>query len=616
MRFPFARILLSALVVSGCSIPVTVNGQTRMVRIGGGSSRDKLNDLNDKVNAARKLLIERVGSDPQNERASIEKARQALAVARAGLTDDLKRDKAGYDSVASNLGDAERWNESSATALEAELALAPAIKADAAGQEITAAQLAAIEAKVDAARGNAFEGWKNVTDNQVNRLSTLKSNVAAGPARREEARQRAEAQAKREALEKQQAAAQKVGHEANEALRAAYDKLSRYDVPDEAMIAAIEQRAAAVEGIIPTGGQFYRNEAGLLRMYFNLDQADAADRLKTQFGGAIASKGEAHAKTFKVPVKAQANHCYVFFGKIISWGGQEKIIDLTTETPSTGAPMQEFHIGFANESSLHDKWRGMEVQGACAVQAGQLFFGGGLQVAGTRNGLRYAVLDFTRGEFPTLLATHLNLELPDSCDADAWATMFTNPVPGTVGYVGGEPVLLTSADPVGGNGDINIVFAGNPYASSNPRKNSVSSTPPQRVTFKHPFEFKRCPERVNGVMPRAPLSRQIAECEASIERKYAAAWASVDAARERADRSSTNYVKFYNPAAEEQAGRLREAYDRDWDAKCKPIEERAKKTLEAKFNKLVDSLTDKPPADAVKRAELNASEEDAPFRRW
>ncbi|MFT3711384.1 MAG: hypothetical protein QM817_27440 [Archangium sp.] len=616
MRLPFAKILLAALVVTGCSIPVTVNGQTRMVRIGGGSARDKLNDLNEKVNASRKLLVERVGVDPAAERASIDRARQELATARAGLTDDLKKDQAGYKSVAENLGDAEKWNESSASALEAELLLAPAIKADAAGQEITAAQLASIEAKVNAARGNAFEGWKNVTEGQASRLATLKTNVAAGPARREEARQRAEAKAKRDALEKEQAAAQKVGHDANQALKAAYDKLSRYDVPDEAMLADIEQRAAAVEAIIPTGGQFYRNEAGLLRVYFNLDQADAAERLKAQLGGAVAARGEAHGKSFKVPVKAQANHCYVFLGKIISWGGQEKITEPYADTPTTGAAMQEFHVSFANEAMLHDKWRGVEVRGACAVQAGSLSFGGGLQVAGSRNGLRYAVLDFTRGEFPALLATHLNLELPDNCDPDAWANMFTNPVPGTVGYVGSEPVLLTSSDPVGGNRDISVVFAGKPFDWSHAKKTDVSSTPPQRVAFKHPWEFKRCPERVEGVMPRAPISRQIAECEARIEKKYAGAWADVDRRRDAADRFSTNLVKFYNPAAEDKASRLRDAYDREWDAQCKPLEEKAKKTLEARFNKLVDSLTDNPPADGIKRAELNATEEDAPYRRW
>jgi hypothetical protein len=381
------------------------------------------------------------------------------------------------------------------------------------------------------------------------------------------------------------------------------------------LLAELEQRAAAVEAIIPTGGQFYRNEAGLLRLYANLSQADGAERLGAQLGGAIAAKGEAHGKDFKASVKAQANHCYVFFGEIISWGGQEQIVEPDLVTPATGPAMQEFRIGFANEATLADKWKGIVGFGACAVQAGPLTFQGGLKVAGLRNGLRWAVLDFTRGEFPTLLATRLNLELPDDCDGEAWATMFTNPVPGTIGYLAAEPVLVTSADPVGGNRDLSVVFAGS-GEWTHTRKSDVASAPPSRVSFKHPWKFRSCPERNGKVMPRAPISRQLADCAAAIEKKYEGAWASVDRARDIADRASTNRVKFYNPAAEEKAGRLREAFDRDWDAKCKPIEDRARKTLEARFNKLVDTLTDAPPADPLKRAELNASEEDAPWRRW
>lgn len=608
------RLLLAALLIAGCSIPVTVNGQTRMMRIGGGSARDKLNDINDKVNASRKLLIQRVGADPNAERANIEKARQELAVARAGLTDELKRDKAGYESVLSNLSDAEKWNESSATALDAELMLEPAIKADADGQEVGAQQLADVEAKLNAARANAFEGWKGVVDGQFNRLATLKKNVAAGPARREEAKRRAEQRAKQETKEKQEKAVEQVGRDANAALQAAYDALKRYEIPTEEQLANIEQRAAAVEAIVPTGGQFYRNEAGLLRLYANLNQADGAERLKTQLGGAIATKGEAHGKTFKASFKAQANHCYVFFGEIISWGGQEKINNLAHDTGM--ARIQSFDIGFANESGLNDKWKGIDARGVCTVSAGQVSFVGDLQVAGSRNGLRYVVLDFTRAEFPVLLATHLNLDLPDWCDPDSWAELFTNPVPGTIGYVGSEPVVLTSSDPVGGNQDISFAHAGKPFDRSRSNKDRVTSTPPQKVSFKVPWEFHRCPERTDKYMPDAPISRSIAQCEANIEKKYAGAWADVDRRRDAADRLSGKYVKYYNPAAEEKASRLRDAYDRDWEASCKPIEEKAKKTLEARFNKLVDLLSDKPPVDPLKRADLAAAEEDAPYRRW
>lgn len=85
------HLLLSALLISGCSIPITVNGQTRMMRLGGGSAHDKLTDLNERINGTRKLLVDRVGVNPAAERANIDKARQELAAERAALTDDLKR---------------------------------------------------------------------------------------------------------------------------------------------------------------------------------------------------------------------------------------------------------------------------------------------------------------------------------------------------------------------------------------------------------------------------------------------------------------------------------------------------------------------------------------------
>ena len=530
----------------------------------------------------------------------------------ARLTTNLANEQKAYASVNENLSDAEAWLNGSAAVYDAEFALRPALEADAAGREVSAAQLSELDAKVSVAAQRSGQAWKNVADSQQQKLATLKKNIAEGPARREAARQRAEARAKSEALEKQQQQAQQAGRDANDALHRAYTALAKYDVPDEAMLADVEQKAAVVEGIIPTGGQFYRNEAGLLRLYANLNQPDGAERVKAQLGGNIAAKGEAHGKDFKASVKAAANHCYVFVGEIISWGGQEQIIEPKFES---AAQMQEFSIGFANEAMLNDKWKGIEAYGACAVSPGQVSFSGGLKVAGTKNGLRWVVLDFAKNEFPVLLATHLNLRLPDDCDPDLWAAMFLNPVPGTIGYVDAEPVLLTGADPVGGNRDINLVYAGS-HKWSNAKKSSVLSAPPKRVSFKHPFEFNKCPGRVDNVWPKAPLSRQIAQCEANIDKKYEGAWAGVDRARDAADRVSTNYVKFYNPAAEEKAGRLREAWDRDWDAQCKPLVAKAEKTLEARFNKLVDTVVDAPPADPIKRAELNASEEDAPYRRW
>ena len=58
-------------------------------------------------------------------------------------------------------------------------------------------------------------------------------------------------------------------------------------------------------------------------------------------------------------------------------------------------------------------------------------------------------------------------------------------------------------------------------------------------------------------------------------------------------------MKFYSPAAEEKASRLRQKYDDDFARECQPMEDKAQKAFEKRFEKLVDQLTDAKPVDVL-----------------
>src|SRR4051812_20062478 len=111
-----------AFLAPACSTYMsTVNGVTT-IKFGAEATYEKLKILNERVNTARKSLLEHYGDDPAAESAKIEGVGKELAAVRAELT-PLKSNSAPYQSVDENLSDAQDWNDSTRRGLQSQQAL-------------------------------------------------------------------------------------------------------------------------------------------------------------------------------------------------------------------------------------------------------------------------------------------------------------------------------------------------------------------------------------------------------------------------------------------------------------------------------------------------------------
>ena len=115
----------------------------------------------------------------------------------------------------------------------------------------------------------------------------------------------------------------------------------------------------------------------------------------------------------------------------------------------------------------------------------------------------------------------------------------------------------------------------------------------------------------DDVLPELPASRKITECHLAIVHKQAKEWARVDPLLAAAAARGA-----YDRQAEADSARLKAAYSKEFAAKCQKLIDAAQKNMEGDYGKLVDRLTDAPPVDPLKRAELAKEEESGPFRRW
>jgi hypothetical protein len=600
---PLLRAALAAgLGLTGCKVhthTTTQNGVS-VVKFGAEAEHLTLMDINEEVNEARQSLVTRVGHDLPAEKKEMDAADAKLAAAHAKLTDDLK-DSPAYPKVLANLTDAEAWAQSAHLAWQSETALRALDAVQKQGKQATPAQLEATRAAVTAFDAAGNKNWSDARRSHQERLSHLTQENADAPQRAAKQASQAAAQksrADREATERRLAG--QLEH-ARKSLVALDGAIGRGDAIDDADVAALDKEGKELDAQLPGAGRSFREAALWLRLELALVQPDAASRVTTLVGGTAVS-GETKGKAYAIPVKAQKERCYVLMSRFRSWTGHEKREDQRGVASGGGAPMQWFTVAAGHERGLEAS---AKLEGFCTVRDATVTYKGDLTFTGSTNGLAYVAMEFERAKFPLLFARGLDLPMPDHCDPEAWARMFTHPVPGTLAYENGEPVVIRWMSTRQGSHEARVVHAGLHWADGrDPRQLSVE--PPAKVVFKTQFDWRACPGREEDVMPEAPVSRAIVECGDRISAKYGKAWDEVEAVRRHAANVSTSTVKFYSPEAEARAGRLQDAYDQEFAQKCQPMVEKAHKDVEKRFNKLVDELTDAPPRDALKRPDLGA----------
>jgi hypothetical protein len=170
--------------------------------------------------------------------------------------------------------------------------------------------------------------------------------------------------------------------------------------------------------------------------------------------------------------------------------------------------------------------------------------------------------------------------MPDHCDPEAWAAMYLSPIPGSFGYLRGEPVVVS--------GD-RAFYAAQPgqYAIGT-REEDLSRTPPAAPKFTHRVKWSRC-----NPQGAAPASRALKACTDRIERRYESQWKAIEQVRA---------LKVHSPATEEQASHLRKKFDDDFVRECQPLEDTAQKAFEARFEELMVQLTEARPVDVLSTA--------------
>lgn len=403
------------------------------------------------------------------------------------------------------------------------------------------------------------------------------------------------AREKREADDKARAEAKERAQgtikEAEELQREIEDALKKAEgpIPDD-KLTALKKDVDKLKGISSDDGRYFQQlytTYALENAWWAPEGEGPANIAKT-LSSDLVSGGMNDGKKLNLTFNVKAGSCYTVFLRYKVPGGQEEIKDLRWSARAGNTVLQRYYVPWG--TGTYDKIGTQRTVGTCATKDTAVTLTADLVFAGTKNGLRYAVISSPKAKFPAYLATYLSVDVEDPCDTDAWYSLWADPIPGSIVYSDKEPYILERPDRAGQLW-VNLLSAtkGGPRA----QKKQLASAPPKKVKFSTQFRFPGCSkERAEGAD-----SVKLAKCHAAVDARYKAQW---DAATHARD----NAITFTGRrAAEAQLNRLNEADDRDREQQCKPIEAQIAKKWETTFNKIVDTYTESPHKSSIDRAD-------------
>lgn len=599
-----AALALSLAAPAQAQFGFTINGKTSADR-----DREKVVKLNDEMNRARKLLPERFGEDPEKEAKACVDAEAPLPKIRKDLP-KYDADKRAFEQANQNLASLDVDIAQCKIAAATGAAVKKVADQHDQGKSAPDADIQAMKDATAKFTKDAPKSWTKLAKffaDRSEKFSAENATVAQRFGQEQEAKAKREAdkkaEADRKALEEK---THEAGRVANEALSDLQSAVSSNTEVTEAQLTALEQAAAGVKAIYPEAATFYTQELGFFRALAMWAKPDpeAQKTIAEFFGAELAGSGRTTGKKLKVEVNAKADTCYLLVGSFANYSGTEEVKEFFWQMAGAGTGPQEFSLRRAG-----DKWNAFKGQGFCMTHPAKVTANADLVFAGSKNGLRYAVLAWEKAKFPMQIAAHIGLNWPDRCDTESWYELWTKPVPGTFTYVNGEPALTTYVDDVGGNTYLNFVRVNG--ADSHTYKKDATTEPPKNVVVKSQFQFKGCHNEPGPGRPLVPMAKAIADCHLRIDKKYEAQWTKIEAVRKTA-RDQGGVV----PANEARAAELEEKQRADREKTCGPLEEKAQKKVEETYTKLVDALVDARYKDALPRAEYTAAEELAPYRKW
>ena len=597
MRFIARSTLLTLAVLAAApsaeaQFKINIPG----VKLPGAFSPDEadreLRRINDVVQSGLQSVPNSFGNNPQAELKQIESAEQRLAEAKKAFGPTLRLGGSNYGVVEKNM-----------VLLTTAIAHAKgAQKCSAARAVITAKQerlltADAAELKTFAAAITAYKPLVTDGDKPILKFfeDELTRVTAENAVVEEKARKNMAARLSKDEEEKMK----KAGFAANQARGQLLDAIRKERRVSDAAFATFTKATADVRAISAGSALFYEHEAALIDLYGAWAQPDgkAQEQIAKKLGGTLVAKGRSTGKKLDVTVKPKGDHCYLLVQQFADRAGTEKIENFKWETK--GARVQTIGLSWGQDFGVE------RTEGFCALGPTTVTARADLVFAGSKNGVRYAVVEIPRKSFPAFVATRMGVSFPDPCDFNHWASYFTKPIPGTFAYHNNEPVIVTWSDSVGGNRDASYRTVANSDGTT--RKSDLQTAAPDSVSFRSQFAFRGCWTD----SPEGELSKKLSACYDRIGARYEKDWKQVEALREQAARHGA-----INLAAEDQASRLKDRASDDEEKECGPIYEKAEKEAEKTYTKLVDMLADKKYVDPLARVELSATEETAPLRRW
>lgn len=327
---------------------------------------------------------------------------------------------------------------------------------------------------------------------------------------------------------------------------------------------------------------------------------DTAGRIANVLGADVATSGTLRDKdkAASFAFKADNEKCYVAFLRYATSTGNEKLDDFAfTGGNNLTGNLQRFHV-WGRQGGPWER-----TYGFCTTKEVQVTGSGKLTFAGTKNGLRYVVVSTARAKLPLYVATYMAADWGNPCDTDAWLSLWTNPVPGSIVYAGSEPFLVTSPDRAGQL----WITAANVTLQNSVRlqKPNLTQTPPKPVKVASQFRMPGCLKQSKNTT--SADSTKLAKCYEGIEKRYDPQYDALERQRD----ASVSYTG--RRAAIAAIERLNDAYDRDVERQCKPIEKQIAKKWEATYNKIVDTYVDSPYQSPIDRAgEMAMQDKGAP----
>ncbi len=578
----FRLISLIAVLAVFSATPAAAFGLKLPVKIPGGlgpeGAEKTLREIQGDVKDANSALnYINYGKDADRELSSIQKAENLIkqAKSKTGIT---LRMASGYQATLKDIENTEKRIANAKLAHECTKALLEIYRKQKSPEGAKDADFKKLEDAVKKFESAKPEGFDKIVTFFTERIQYVKE-------KNDELHARAKAKAEKEAAEaarQKASAAIKRVNDAAAAVRSAFEREI-----DSDLIAAYEE-AIKDETLTPAHKAFYEHELFHMKReeaFKGGDGKKAGKVIAKMVGGKAVAAGENKSKNIKLSFNTKKDNCYFVFSRFDK-PKNTKLEKWEWSQRGKGALPQVFVVRPGRNSV------GSTVHGVCATHKAKMTATAEAEYPGSRNPYNYTVIEIPRNKVPVTLTAHLDIVVEDQCDLDWWASLWKNPIPGTIAYRKHEPVLIAGS---GGAGDGSISYfnvVSTKWNGSN--AGNASHDVPNLVEFASKYGYWKC----NVNFAKSSNGLRIKKCEEKIWKKYKKRYnrlqEKVDAARD---------AKLINLTAEAALSELDAKIDKEMEKKCQPLREKVNAEAEKVVNNLIDTMTDTPPKEKQDRLE-------------